>query len=191
MPARPPGSSARADARDSLRTAVTACSGEAAAANADLQRLLAQEAALANDVSTEQARWSDLNQRLEDLERSLRPVKVRTCHEVSVTYARLLLLGRSRCCSRKRPRPARRTPRPGHRLAAVPRHPRRRRRRTASRAGDLGRRQEPGGALEDADPRPRPLQPGRLGRRRLSSRRRSAARRTRASRSATTATSTP
>ena len=34
-----------------------------------------QENVLANDVSTEQARWSDLNQRLEDLERSLRPVK--------------------------------------------------------------------------------------------------------------------
>ena len=48
---------------------------EAAAANANLQRLSSQEAALANDVSTEQARWSDLNQRLEDLERSLRPLK--------------------------------------------------------------------------------------------------------------------
>ena len=31
---------------------------EAAAANANLQRLLGQEAALANDLSTEQARWS-------------------------------------------------------------------------------------------------------------------------------------
>ena len=48
---------------------------EAAAANANLQRLLSQEAANANDASTEQARWSDLNQRLEDLERSLRPLK--------------------------------------------------------------------------------------------------------------------
>ena len=48
---------------------------EASQANAEVQRLTIQENALANDVSTEQARWSDLNQRLEDLERSLRPVK--------------------------------------------------------------------------------------------------------------------
>jgi chromosome segregation ATPase len=45
------------------------------AANGEVQRLLNQENILANDVSTEQARWSDLNQRLEDLERALRPVK--------------------------------------------------------------------------------------------------------------------
>ena len=48
---------------------------ELAAANAEVQRLTIQESALANDVSAEQARWSDLNQRLEDLERALRPVK--------------------------------------------------------------------------------------------------------------------
>jgi chromosome segregation ATPase len=45
------------------------------AANAEVVRLTNQENILANDVSTEQARWSDLNQHLEDLERSLRPVK--------------------------------------------------------------------------------------------------------------------
>jgi chromosome segregation ATPase len=45
------------------------------AVNADMQRLTSQENALANEVSTEQARWSDINQHLEDLERSLRPLK--------------------------------------------------------------------------------------------------------------------
>lgn len=45
------------------------------AANAEVQRLTAQENTLANDVSTEEARWADLNRQLEDLERSLRPVK--------------------------------------------------------------------------------------------------------------------
>ena len=48
---------------------------EGGKANADMQRLTSEENALTNDVSTEQARWSDLNQRLEDLERSLRAVK--------------------------------------------------------------------------------------------------------------------
>jgi len=48
---------------------------EISKANADVQRLSNEESALTNDVSTEQARWSDLNQRLEELERSLRPVK--------------------------------------------------------------------------------------------------------------------
>jgi uncharacterized protein involved in exopolysaccharide biosynthesis len=44
-------------------------------ANADVQRLTAQENALAGEVSAEEARWADLNRQLEDLERSLRPVK--------------------------------------------------------------------------------------------------------------------
>jgi chromosome segregation ATPase len=48
---------------------------EIVAVNAEVMRLTNQENALANEVSTEQARWSDLNQRLEDLERSLRPLK--------------------------------------------------------------------------------------------------------------------
>ena len=46
----------------------------------------------------------------------------------------------------------------------------------AGRPGTSTKKQ--GGALEDADPRPRPLQPGRLGRHASTSRRRSAARRT-------------
>jgi chromosome segregation ATPase len=37
----------------------------------DTQRLRAEEAELANSVAGEQARWMDINQRLEDLERAL------------------------------------------------------------------------------------------------------------------------
>ena len=43
--------------------------------NADVQRLTAEEATIATDVTSEQARWIELNQRLEDLERALRPLK--------------------------------------------------------------------------------------------------------------------
>lgn len=64
---------------DEMRRALTeqlrGSQRELAMANAEVQRLTIQESALANDVSAEQARWSDLNQRLEDLERALRPVK--------------------------------------------------------------------------------------------------------------------
>ncbi|MGH9310170.1 MAG: hypothetical protein ACRD1U_12395 [Vicinamibacterales bacterium] len=38
---------------------------------ADLQQLTMDEAALANDVAGEQTRWTEFNQRLEELERSL------------------------------------------------------------------------------------------------------------------------
>jgi peptidoglycan hydrolase CwlO-like protein len=74
MPPSSPGFSAE-QTRGLMSEQLSGLQREAAAANANLQRLLAQEAALANDLSTEQARWSDLNQRLEDLERSLRPLK--------------------------------------------------------------------------------------------------------------------
>jgi len=37
----------------------------------DVQRLTAEEAMLANEVAGEQSRWTDFNQRLEELERSL------------------------------------------------------------------------------------------------------------------------
>jgi chromosome segregation ATPase len=37
----------------------------------DLQRLQAEETTLSQDISAEQGRWSELNQRLEELERSL------------------------------------------------------------------------------------------------------------------------
>ena len=43
--------------------------------NKDLQRLAVEESVSATDVAGEQARWTDLNQRLEDLERALRPLK--------------------------------------------------------------------------------------------------------------------
>ena len=42
---------------------------------AELQRAAAEEALYANEVATEQARWTEINQRLEDLERMLRPLK--------------------------------------------------------------------------------------------------------------------
>jgi hypothetical protein len=38
---------------------------------AELQRLLAEEGYLVQDIATEQARWNDFNQRLEDLDRTL------------------------------------------------------------------------------------------------------------------------
>jgi prefoldin subunit 5 len=40
--------------------------------NAEVQRLANEENILAQDVATEQNRWADFNQRLEDLERALR-----------------------------------------------------------------------------------------------------------------------
>jgi DNA repair ATPase RecN len=40
-------------------------------ATAEIQRLQTEEAIVAQDISTEQARWSEFNQRLEELERSL------------------------------------------------------------------------------------------------------------------------
>ena len=43
--------------------------------SADVQRLTAEEATIATDVANEQARWIEFNQRLEDLERTLRPLK--------------------------------------------------------------------------------------------------------------------
>jgi len=43
--------------------------------NAEVQRVAAEEATYAAEVMSEQARWTEFNQRLEDLERSLRPLK--------------------------------------------------------------------------------------------------------------------
>ena len=48
---------------------------ELAQVNTELQRLMAEESSLANDVTSEQGRWTEFNQRLEDLERALRPLK--------------------------------------------------------------------------------------------------------------------
>ena len=44
---------------------------EAARRRADVQRLLSEEAILVQDINAEQARWTDFNQRLEELERLL------------------------------------------------------------------------------------------------------------------------
>jgi hypothetical protein len=44
---------------------------DSASLAAELQQLIADEAALASEVAAEQARWTGFNQRLEELERSL------------------------------------------------------------------------------------------------------------------------
>jgi chromosome segregation ATPase len=44
---------------------------QVAAAKANADRLAAEEAQLTSDLTAEQARWIDINQRLDDLERSL------------------------------------------------------------------------------------------------------------------------
>jgi hypothetical protein len=44
---------------------------QVAAAKANMDRLGAEEAQLTNDLTAEQARWVDINQRLDELERSL------------------------------------------------------------------------------------------------------------------------
>jgi predicted nuclease with TOPRIM domain len=49
---------------DGLKSQVTS-------ARANVERLAAEEAQLTNDVAAEQARWIDINQRLDELERSL------------------------------------------------------------------------------------------------------------------------
>ena len=41
----------------------------------EIQRLSAEESVYATDLASEQARWTEFNQRLEDLERALRPLK--------------------------------------------------------------------------------------------------------------------
>jgi chromosome segregation ATPase len=48
---------------------------ELAQITTELQRLTAEESGLAIEVTNEQARWTEFNQRLEDLERALRPLK--------------------------------------------------------------------------------------------------------------------
>ena len=41
----------------------------------EVQRLMTEESSLANEVTSEQGRWTEFNHRLEDLERALRPLK--------------------------------------------------------------------------------------------------------------------
>jgi hypothetical protein len=44
---------------------------ESGVTQAEVQRLLSEESFLVQDIATEQARWSDFNQRLEELDRAL------------------------------------------------------------------------------------------------------------------------
>jgi chromosome segregation ATPase len=46
---------------------------EVTAAQANVDRLAAEETQLAGDLATEQARWTEINQRLDELERALAP----------------------------------------------------------------------------------------------------------------------
>ena len=48
---------------------------ELAQISTEVQRLTAEESTSATEVTNEQARWIEFNQRLEDLERALRPLK--------------------------------------------------------------------------------------------------------------------
>ena len=43
--------------------------------NAEMQRVAAEEAMYSAEVASEQSRWTEFNQRLEELERALRPLK--------------------------------------------------------------------------------------------------------------------
>lgn len=45
--------------------------GQITAANNEVQRLMGEESSVAADIASEQARWTDFNQRLEELERTL------------------------------------------------------------------------------------------------------------------------
>lgn len=58
--------------REALEQMVTRCRTEVASTAAEIQRLTAEEATLATDLSTEQSRWSDLNRHLEEIEAVLR-----------------------------------------------------------------------------------------------------------------------
>ncbi len=54
-----------------MATMVPGKKKEVAAAQANVDRLVAEEAQLTQDVTSEQARWVDINQRLDELERAL------------------------------------------------------------------------------------------------------------------------
>jgi len=66
--------SGTAEAREELKQAefmMGEVKREAASAKATLDRLTAEEAQLMQDINVEQARWTDINARLDELERSL------------------------------------------------------------------------------------------------------------------------
>jgi chromosome segregation ATPase len=72
---KPEGQSTPEQIRRNLTVEMQMVQRQVIAANAEVQRLTTQENTLAGEVSSEEARWADLNRQLEDLERSLRPVK--------------------------------------------------------------------------------------------------------------------
>jgi predicted nucleic acid-binding Zn-ribbon protein len=57
--------------RRELEASLRSLKTEVARATFDVQRLQNEEAALSQDISAEQSRWTELNQRLEELERAL------------------------------------------------------------------------------------------------------------------------
>ena len=61
-----------------LKTAVTQ-------ATADVRRFQGEEAALNQDISAEQGRWTEINQRLEELERHSVVADSHTDHEIEVS----------------------------------------------------------------------------------------------------------
>ena len=72
---KPEGQATAEQIRRQITVEMQMAQRQVIAANAEVQRLTVQENTLAAEVSAEEARWADLNRQLEDLERSLRPVK--------------------------------------------------------------------------------------------------------------------
>jgi chromosome segregation ATPase len=60
------------DVRNELENALPVMKRELAQRNAELQRLQMEEADVSSQLTTEQSRWIDINQRLEELDRALR-----------------------------------------------------------------------------------------------------------------------
>ena len=57
--------------RRQVEQAIVITKREVATTSAEIQRLIGEEASISADVASEQARWNDFNQRLEELERAL------------------------------------------------------------------------------------------------------------------------
>lgn len=57
--------------REQVTHMVTTFRREVARSSADVQRLTAEESSVAADIASEQSRWTELNGRLEELERAL------------------------------------------------------------------------------------------------------------------------
>ena len=62
---------AEPEMRREIEAQLKGLKAEIARANLDIQRLQNDEAVLAQDIAAEQGRWAEINQRLEELERSL------------------------------------------------------------------------------------------------------------------------